>query len=81
MPPHCRVTFFDNAHQIRRTLEIHAALPLVAAERALAWLMEHHVQPEDLGPSVHVEIIRTAEQTIPLSTVLRGDLVPKTKVA
>jgi hypothetical protein len=49
MPPRCRVTFFDNRHQIYRSLLIDSALPLVAAERALAWLAERHVLPEDLG--------------------------------
>jgi hypothetical protein len=81
MPPRCRVTFFDNRHQIRRSLEVQAALPLVAAETALELLILNHIQPEDLSPFVQVEIIRTVQQTIPLAAVLRGNRAPKTRVA
>jgi hypothetical protein len=81
MPPRCRVTFFDNRHQISRTLEVQAALPLVAAEAALELLILNHIEPDDLAPSVKVEIVKTTEQTISLSTIILAGNAPKTRVA
>ena len=81
MPPRCRVTFFDTRHQISRTLEVQAALPLVAAEIALKWLMERDVLPEDLEPSVRIEVVKTAEHTVPLSAIIGAWNTPTIRVA
>jgi hypothetical protein len=81
MPPWCRVTFFDNRHQITRTLEVQAALPLVAGEIALRWLIERDVLPEDLEPSAKIEVVRTSEHTVPLSTLMGAWNTPTTRVA
>ena len=82
-PPRCRVTFFDIVHQTRRTLEIDAALPLVAAEIALKRLERNHVPIEDLAPTVKVEVITAKEVMLPLRVIhRRQDLrVEETKVA
>ena len=69
MPPQCRVTFFDNAHQIHRCLEVKAGLPLVAAEIAMQWLMKNHVPLEDLSNTVKVEVITTAECSLSIEAV------------
>jgi hypothetical protein len=59
MPPRCRVTFFDNHHQLRRTLEVEAALPYAAAEIALRKLIESNIPIENLGPAVKVDVVTT----------------------
>jgi hypothetical protein len=69
MPPRCRVTFFDNRHQIRRTIEDQAGLPLVAAETALKWFIQSQIDPEDLNRKVKVEIIATTECELALDVV------------
>ncbi len=69
MPPRCRVTFYDTVHQMNRTLVIEAGLPLVAAEKALEWLIQNHVLPEDLAKSVKVEVVTTAECTLAIDVV------------
>jgi hypothetical protein len=66
MPPRCRVTFFDKAHGIRRTLEINATLPFAAAEIALAKLIENNVSVNDLDGDIKIQVVTTVEHTLPV---------------
>jgi catechol 2,3-dioxygenase-like lactoylglutathione lyase family enzyme len=57
MPVRCKVTFFDNVHEMRRSVEVLAESPARAAEMALARMIERHLLPTDFGPSVTVDVI------------------------
>jgi hypothetical protein len=50
-----KVTFYDKALDMRRTIEVRAFSPIAAAEAAMKWMIDQHLTVTDFREAVEVE--------------------------